>query len=786
MLFCSLQLDKAHSLLKKTKKPEKLAIVMDKRGDHDGVIRLLAKCNKIVDALKYAKKYESQKHHISRVHSVKFLANRRAGELANLDYADEASSAEFAAILEYLPLRDKVDYFKIAGMHDKACEILMKEGKYDEELRKIYQGQGWYEEGMQFAKNQRDRLTFALYKATSEFQDGKLMNASAVDYLKNMGGSTEARTSLILGMLTKDPTMTKSALQDYKRNHQSIGHVEAFRIAIEQAVYDEETREWKNIFPPKNENVLDLALSACKEVRSTIDSLTARTPSNLFLAQVINFYGLEERLAGKVYLVPPSSYPWTNELLKESNIETRAKDVNGMLQLDVELVHKCICNRLESFLRSWIVDDKFKLVETFYKVLRQHPFHEKMISGGHLTEMVPASDYFQMLTSEAFDIAHYRNTNVSETDEMKALLSSMSPQATCYLPFSSLKINSDILVQTLHKEACYVLESSDKNFIFDKWLEAWRMNCVTKKGLHEMKDVLIDKTAVYNKTKQQSQDQDSPPVYVLDSTKEYRHLMLLWIYTCEHIGRRKILCSCTIAVHNIIGHIASHRTIWTTTSMSNFLHIVTIHTTAILTMHASLSAFMQRECSIYVPFSYKRVLETFQTMNFMPGLGPPRKDFFKSCIEDAKRRNVSGFFTQLRKLLTIIIEVMIGMYNKSFNPLKYALSNESCLENHEAQHCLIFVLILFGNIGITQLFSDSELQVFREKIYDSANHCKNTALKEACHQFATTVTVVGIFGAVKKLLEVSKDSLTCVHFSRVGNEVKLSFKQTSPNEDISA
>ena len=100
----------------------------------------------------------------------------------------------------------------------------------------------------------------------------------------------------------------------------SIGHVEAFRIAIEQAHYDEETQEWKNIFPPKNENVLDLALSACKEVRSTIDSLTARTPSNLILAQVINFYGLEERLAGMVYLVPPSSYPWTNELLKESNI----------------------------------------------------------------------------------------------------------------------------------------------------------------------------------------------------------------------------------------------------------------------------------------------------------------------------------------------------------------------------------------------------------------------------------------------------------------------------------
>lgn len=605
---------KAIKGLRRINKPQTLAMVKDKLGDYDGVIRLLIKHKCITEALKYAAKYEAEKHPISKVHQVHYLASHQAEKLANrlqnettfTDFesfppADEMLLQQFETVLKYLPRADQVDHFKSAGMHDKACEVLTQEEKYDE-LYRIYTAQGWHEEGVQLAKQQKNRkreADFILFKASAELEENKELTPATLEMLKKKrgtGSESEVKASLLYGMGMQNPTMLWSAYQYYKRNNISIGQVEALSATIGGAKYDEQSQKWKNIHLERNEDIIDQVISACREIRIITDALTAKEPNtvqNQMLLEIESFYGLHMRVFDTMkYSIPPSSYCWTNELLKEADLQDMVKDSDGMLQLKLEPLRKAICNRLQMFVKKWIIDDELNLVQNFNKALVQHPLHKQMLSGGYLTSYSGKSlnfqQYFDML-SQAYNITHYGNIKlVNEAETLTAVLSTVSPQATCYLPVSSLKVKSDPLIQRLHEQGSHVLAENDGHFVFDQWYEAWRINCVTKKGENfKMKDVLSTRSAHHNSQtnkavdsggfqRQRSQD-IIPPVYVLDGSCEYKHLILLWITTCELVRKKRMLPACTITVRNVIRHIALTKSIWTTVSVTNLLHIHNSH-----------------------------------------------------------------------------------------------------------------------------------------------------------------------------------------------------------------
>ena len=85
---------------------------------------------------------------------------------------------------------------------------------------------------------------------------------------------------------------------------------------------------------------------------------------------------------------------------------------------------------------------------------------------------------------------------------------------------------------------------------------------------------------------------------------------------------------------------------------------------------------------------------------------------------------------------------------------------------------------IYGNIGLMQICSDHHLQVYRRRICESIEHCEEPALKEAYHQFATSATIVNCYGATKRLLEASEDSLNCVHtyFDSIFMDISFKFK----------
>ena len=781
-------------------------MVMDKQGDYDGVIRLLTKHNRIVDALGYAAKYEIEKRPISKVHGVRHLANRFAEKLAlklhdetllkepeaDLDYIPPILK-EFKAVLEYLLPTDRVDFFKSAGMHDKACEVLLQEAKY-EDIYRVYIAQGWHEKGIQLAREQKNRkmeMAFMLFKACAEIDSGELTTATA-EMLKKKWGSkseSEAKAALVYGMGIGNHKIVWQAYHYYKIERNPIGQIEALSIAITRAEFDEQKQEWHNIPVKKNGEILNIVFLACNQVKFITDALKAQEPKavqNQVVNQVESFYGLQRGVVDNtIYSIPPCSYPWTNALLREPDSPAKNEDPDGMHRLDARSVLRRVCSRIQALVKRCITTDEFGLIKNFHAALVKHPLHEQVMSGGYLTESLTRTEktlrfqhYFDML-SQAFEIAFYGNTQIlSEREVVRALLSLLSPQATCYLPVASLKINSQLLIQRLHEEASHVLGKNDKQFIFDKWYEAWLISCITNRG-GEMEGILQRRSDNQNRQTnkiidsegfslvnkcQRSQDlphRKPPPVFVFDSTNEYKHLMLLWLKTCELIRSKKILPSCTIAVHAVIRHIALNKSIWTTMSVSNLLHIVKIHTTAILTMYAAYSACMNYEGNIYLPFSYRNTVEVFRNMN---SPGRQSTDLFRSCIEDVRRRkDISLLPKKLLNLLTIILKVMIGIQNEAFNPLSYALRNEKCLSNNEAHHCLTFVLTLFSNMSLIPHCHDSQLQSYRKKIYDSVKQCTVPVLRDVYNKFSTTATAVGAFGATKELLEASKDGLACVN-----------------------
>lgn len=192
-------------------------------------------------------------------------------------------------------------------------------------------------------------------------------------------------------------------------------------------------------------------------------------------------------------------------------------------------------------------------------------------------------------------------------------------------------------------------------------------------------------------------------------------------------------------------------------SISNLLSVVTIHSTAILTMLASCLVQTNTPLfSAYLPLSYKYVVDHFRNMVSMQRKS--ELSFFQFCYSHImSRSDIPSLIDKLLKMLWIILDIMIGLYKEEFNPLKYAMSNDVCYQRHEAHHCLTLVLSLFCNIG--QLLPDVGLERYQLKIYECIQHCDESDLKDACRNFLKSHTIAGCLGVIRDLLNGSQDTL---------------------------
>ncbi len=292
------------------------------------------------------------------------MANEYAEKFSNPNkLKNQESLSRFNTIMGYLSPTDQVSYYAAAGMLEKACEVLMSEGRY-KDLYRIYKAQGWHEEGIQLAKKHKDREDeeeFMLFKATEELKsESGMLTDTTIEMLKKKYGfqsEREARIGLIYGMGLQKYSITKSAYQYYKRERHSIGQVEAFNICVARAEYDVVNQKWKNIVLDDNvEDLLGLVLSACTEITTIMEALSAAEPTSIqsqLLSQIESFYEIERKVElHEVFYIPSLSYPWTNEVVKDVINEDVEVDADGMLVLNIKKVNKSICNRLDRMIKK--------------------------------------------------------------------------------------------------------------------------------------------------------------------------------------------------------------------------------------------------------------------------------------------------------------------------------------------------------------------------------------------------------------------------------------------------
>ena len=175
-----------------------------------------------------------------------------------------------------------------------------------------------------------------------------------------------------------------------------------------------------------------------------------------------------------------------------------------------------------------------------------------------------------------------------------------------------------------------------------------------------------------------------PPVYVRDSQSDgYMHIVSMWIRSCILIqSDKRVIASSKVVLRYFLEVIARRKSIRLTLSITNLVNILTIHTTALLSLTA-LCNFMQRKSSnVLVPNSYERVLNVFDNIGKQVS-----KDSIKvldACMKNNKvlkaydkiktsQNAVQHIQDDITHLLQKTLDMLLGIYSPYFQPLKDAL-----------------------------------------------------------------------------------------------------------------
>ena len=601
-----------------------------------------------------------------------------------------------------------------------------------------------------------------------ENKDGRLEDLTMKTLQKMMGrnNNDEIRSKLLLGIATSEKHMLKDVRNYYLRKN-TIGYLETMHFSTAKVECDTTSLVWNNIYLDRGEDFLDFLMKGIVLLDKLIEELNSKNYSS-HMRDIKDFYGFERDTLeiDEMYIIPESSYLWTNELIGVMNLNFTNvdRDIDGFIKLHSSSVLQAVVKRLENFRNTWITADKFCAIETFCKSLSNISFHQQVIqSSCHLTESHfdegNTLPHYLSLLCKAFQLIHLGTPKIS-FNVLQAILNVTSPQVSRYIPVFShnLKQNQGIRLKLDVPELCQVLSKQfsiqkfgNSPFHFDSWLEYWRVLCITGAETDNMLKYLRSKTEEVNQ-----QGKGINNLYVFDhQRKKFQHIFMVWLNSCASIKKKKVFSASTIFVHNIVRHIAGHQSLWEMMSLSNLLNIITVHVVGILTMHGICAVRTGYSGDLYIPSaSYRNIAITF--IHMIEG-----KSLFDSCLDDMKERPNEGL--QLLKiklidLLDIMLKAMTGLLHSEFNPLINSVSSKECLQNGEAESCVTFVLVLFSNLGLIGL-SDEQLEAFRYQICECICCCNSPAISQAYKRFSTCGYLNGCFGAVRDILEVSKDVL---------------------------
>jgi hypothetical protein len=770
---------------KKSKNFKGLVLLKEQEGNYNDAVSLLVDNGKKDDALECAERYESEGHILRSDLQPSSLAIKFAKEICDLALTQKSRNRLAKLVRHMDNPTDRVNYLKIAKKYRDAFDVLCTDKKFDEAYR-LCAAQGWTDNGLKLAEEKNDAkwvLQFTFQKAITGLITEDKVDSSIINRLHSLKNSdnkqVKAKAYLLLGKSDHDFFSCRTAFTVFLSTLNAAGCIEAFNLMIQFRVTGSKLKS--------TEINLRQTLDACSkatDISQTLERVLNYKPLSAAqehaLRQLEEVYGLQRHFSvaekdKALYFLIPDQHIWIDLCRGHSSHEADV-DSDGMIQIERTKTLRIINGHVQKFLKRWQEKDELQVCQIFRLHLSSFQFHKELEDRGCVRKSYKMQyqgrrlyEFLRMCYS-GLELSKFANGEIKQAYVIQLLVNFFRPAAALYLGVTRgqmEEIARSSAAPLLAQHSLKIVEKSDNDFHADNWLDAWSILSILGKEHLDSLLKQLNKCAAHAKALPLNR---MPAIYIRSrDAVGHEHIFSFWIRACSLIqSDRKVITSSKVVLHYFLETIIRTRSIRSTISVTSLINILTIYTTALLTLTA-LCNFMQRKPSnILIPNSYERVLNVFDNLGKQVNKDSIR--VLDACMGDEKvlkayekmrsnQHTVQIIQKEITRLLWQILELLIGRHAHYFHPLRYAMKSEEWIKTGEARHCLLLVLVLFGNLSeIDTQCSPKGLQSYHNDINNAVEVLKDSIgeesqiLRQACGMFSIANNTTGFFLAISHLI----------------------------------
>ena len=640
--------------------------------------------------------------------------------------AKAVDNADLIKIVSIIPsTNEQVHFLKEAKLYQEACELLLQQNTDSsvESAYRLCRAQHMFTKGIEIAKSRQDGamkdkliLMRAENSLTTKTQ-WTLETKKEVESLLTVETLKVKAKALLLvskyqGACAREEC--RQALELYKVELKNpVGEIEALNLLIEFEAHN--VQIW-------HATMILEAIPKLKHVCALLEK-TAAAYTSAYM-DIEDFYGLERQGSDTYYL--PTEQDLFISFTKLS--QNHLIDSDGMMQLNRKQTLNLISKHLREYKDSWKAT--IKLVEELWKqkVERSFPFHSEVVNKPYYlckkqlkVSSEQLKEYFKMLEL-AFQ-ANELNSAVFQKDilALEHILSPFSQliirfQKDDFLAISRSKIFHSALMTKMIQELKMTAESPN----IDGWLQIWKtMHIMGKEAVDKMNGIIEEqrqKILTKAKTHVGYKPTRSKPFTYIESRGSYISILAVWERSCQQFREKdKVLLATNSSFNHFIQVIARRSSLRSTFSLQNLINILMIQTTALLAM-ISASCFRNRkQMSFFLPDSFDMTVKTFNLVN----CSSQDTKMLTACFNTSSKVAFPKIINDAVELLTKIVYLIVGLYNKHYNPLSRAVKRERT----EAIHCFLLLFTIVGNLQQNNFLSPSDTQFIYQTIHtDLAQH----------------------------------------------------------------
>ena len=725
---------------------ENYARTKEKLGQHNEVIQTLwnEPFLRRRDALAKAKIYEEMNVHLQPKWSVNTLSYSCVKY-----YSERKDTRTLIEVLQYIPqVSKRVKFLKDAKLYTEAYTTLV-ENEHFKEACTLASAQGgctdttsitsskiWLNKGLEIATKINDealRASFVFQMARLDLKFGKEASIDLIKELKSLKSSKsyhiKAQAHLFFGMFKKKASDLNSAQKLYHDANHTIGELEAFN---QLQLFDNTCKFLTD----------QLLLNACHLSVQTSQALKDATFVCKELKDAISFYGMD--WTGSCYFTPPGQNIWIKDLLMKCVCKDSEVDADGMVRLDNAKVKSELVKHCNMFRLTWLAHHR--LQKQLEKKLASITLHEQLWKDSHLNCTCPdnkvCTENMQKYLQTSVHMLELQCLNDPSDNQpnnewnIAMLIAIFTPRVSLFVqkPHQFTAEHISIIRQSVNSQKSfqqYISESiidptvqHADVFQLEPWVMAWRACCISDPDMKGLFDILQNLEKFENDTSSctastETETETSPRFIFWRSNQQYYHVFSIWLNSCVEIREyEKPLWAARLAIKHFLRNIDSKHNI---ASTLDIVYLLSVHCTSLLAILTHVNALYGHTTSYTVPLFYDKLVNMFDLMNTWK---PEHHCLLPACGSNVRRRkNHSKILDDCYRLLAESLHILLGTRKTQ----GYLELNLKCSPSENGtRHCLILVLVLFGNVNIYPVLKPHQIKFFTEKLKSLIRECVNT------------------------------------------------------------